>query len=92
MVRMLPFSKTVFRSLIFIGITVAFVFYPYNLLGAQSGELGIIVAKRLPIRFEPDKLPKRTFVFKGVTKVKFLNILNGWLRLVYIGKSDIYQN
>lgn len=92
MVRMLPFSKTVFRSLIFIGITIAFVFYPYDLLGAQSGEMGIVVAKRLPIRSEPDELATRAFVLKAGTRVKIVKHLNGWLEIVHDGKVGYVQD
>ncbi|MDP6395027.1 MAG: peptidoglycan DD-metalloendopeptidase family protein [Desulfobacterales bacterium] len=89
---MLPFSKTVFRSLIFIGITIPFVFSPYDLLGAQSGEMGIIVAKRLPIRSEPDELATRAFVLKAGTRVKIVKHLNGWLEIVHDGKAGYVQD
>jgi len=89
---MLPFSKTVFRNLVFIGVTIAFVFCPYFLLGAQSGEMGIIVSKRLSIRSEPDELASRAFVLEAGTRVKIVKRLNGWLEIVHDGKVGYVQD
>jgi len=89
---MLPFSKTVFRSLVFIAIALASVFYPKYALGAQAGEIGIIVAKRLPIRSEPDELAPRTFLLKAGTRIKIIKHLNGWLEIVHDGRVGYVQD
>ncbi|MFQ5483787.1 MAG: peptidoglycan DD-metalloendopeptidase family protein [Desulfobacterales bacterium] len=75
-----------------IAIAVASVFYSTQGFSTKAGEIGIIVAKRLTVRVEPDELAPPIFVLKAGTRLKIVKHVNGWLEIIHNKRSGYVQN
>jgi septal ring factor EnvC (AmiA/AmiB activator) len=90
--RVLYFSQTVFKIIIFTAAGIIFLLQPAGVLGAQSYEIGIVTVNKLNVRAEPGKMNAPLKLIEKGTKVRILEHLDGWLKIRHKDQVGYIRN
>jgi septal ring factor EnvC (AmiA/AmiB activator) len=90
--RVLSFFKTIFRIILFSVAGIIFVLHPFEFIGAQSHEIGIVTVNKLNLRPAPTIKNTPLDLIRNGEKVSILEHVNGWLKISYKGRVGYIRN
>ena len=84
--RVLYFSQTVFKIILFTASGIIFVLQPAEVFGVQSDEIGIVTVDKLNVRPEPGVMNTPLKLIERGTRVIILEHHNRWLKIKHQGQ------
>jgi murein hydrolase activator len=90
--RVLSFSKTVLKTIIYAAVGVIIILQFFDVCVAQSDEIGIVTANNLNVRSQPGIESRSLGLISKGTKVRILDRHNKWLKILHEGQVGYIRN